>query len=48
MFKKVLLIAIIAAGAIWYFGDSLTKVKDEAMGNANGEASYMTRGGDNW
>ena len=48
MFKKVLLIAIIAAGAIWYAGDSLTQVKDEAMGSANSEASYLTRGDDDW
>lgn len=48
MFKKVLLIAIIAAGAIWYAGDSLTRVKDDALGNANSEASYVTRGDDGW
>ncbi|MDD3798945.1 MAG: hypothetical protein PHE36_07190 [Novosphingobium sp.] len=48
MFKKVLFGIAIVALVIWFQGDRLTQMKNAALGDANKESSYATRGDDGW
>lgn len=48
MFKKVLIAAVLVAGALWGAGYDLAEIKDSISSAADGNASELTGGTSDW